>query len=130
MDSSEAPVESVSAGYVEPEIRLRVRFALWAAAWAIAIFSTAGVSLQRLLFVWLFPYGLLGLFSPTIWDPPEFSVVVFGWAFYLALTVCGIAQRKRFRYFVAYTVLLIFLVLNVAGCHVQLRHPWFKMGGC
>ena len=129
MNSEGTSTDSKEVTELPPEIRFRVRFGLWAAAWAIAFISTGGTFLEKLFLAWFFPYGLLGLLSPAIWESPgDFSIVVFGWAFYVGLTVYALMQVRRYRYFVAYGVLFVFLVLNIVGCHVQSRHPWIS--GC
>jgi len=128
MNADAASGDSPNVTELLPEISFRFRFALWAAAWIIATVSAGGTSLQVLFWAWLFPVGLFGLFAPADWEPPGgLSILVLGWALYLWLTIYGLAQRKRYRYFVAYALLLVFLLINVVGCRVQQRQP-FKIG--
>ena len=90
------------------------------AAWGLAAIATAGTSLGILFWAWLFPVGLLGLFVQPDSELP-FFILLAGWLFYFALSIYGLAQRKRSRYFYTYAVLVVLLLLNVAGCHVQMR---------
>src|SRR5688572_26508467 len=103
----------------QPEISFRARFGLWAAAWGLATIATAGTSPSILFWAWLFPIGLLGLFTPPGSEFPLF-ILVAGWLFYLGLSIYGLAQKERARYFVVYALLIVFLLFNVAGCHVQM----------
>jgi hypothetical protein len=78
----------------------------------------------------MFPYGLLALFVPKDWDPPinEVVILVTAWALYVVLTVVGLLQRRRVRYFIVFGILCILLALNVVGCHVMLNEP-INIGG-
>ena len=82
-----------------PELSFRMRFALCAAAWAIATVTTAGFSLEILFWAWLFPVGLFGLFTPPNWEPPGGpAILVLGWLFYLGWSFYLLAQRRRARF--------------------------------
>jgi hypothetical protein len=48
-------------------------------------------------------------------------LVVLVWSFYVALTVLGLCESRRARYFVYYAILCTFLILNVVGCHGIMR---------
>jgi len=130
--ASETLNESAEIAGPAPEISFRARFGLFAAAWGIATIATAGFSplAPQLLFIfaWLFPAGLLGLFVSPDWEPPGgLTILVVGWLLYIGWSIYLLAQRKRARFFVAYAYLLVFLLFNVAGCHMQMRQP-FKIG--
>jgi hypothetical protein len=110
-------------------IALRWRITLWAAAWVVATIATVGTGLGYLLYAWMFPSGLVILFAPKDWDPPisETIILILGWAIYVGLTIYGLLQNRRVRYFVVFGILCVLLALNVAGCHVALSQP--IMGG-
>jgi hypothetical protein len=121
---------SESPEVLEPaaELSFRLRFGLCAAAWTIAMIATVGFSLEMLFWAWLFPVGLFGLFAPASWEPPGGPMILVpGWALYLCWSVYLLTQRRRSRFFVAYAFLLVFLLFNVVGCHVQRNQP-FKFG--
>jgi len=123
--------ESIGTTEPAPEISFRARFGLFAAAWVAFTIATAGFSPlapQLLIFAWLFPAGLLGLFVPPDWEPPGgLTILVVGWLLYIGWSIYLLGQRKRARFFVAYAYLLVFLLFNVAGCHAQMRQP-LKIG--
>jgi hypothetical protein len=97
-----------------PEISFRARFGLWMAAWGLAAIATVGTAPGILFWAWLFPVGLLGLFVP----PDSDSHIT---PLYVSLSFYGLAQGKRSRYFLVYGILIVFLLVNVAGCHAQVR---------
>lgn len=98
-------------------ISLRKRCWLWAAAWGAAAIIMAIPYPITLVYAWLFPLGLLGLILPSGSEMGLAFPTIVGWGFYVLLTACGIRQDKRARYFVAYTVLCVLLLVNVGGCH-------------
>jgi hypothetical protein len=83
------------------------------------------------LFFWLFPVGLFAPFGggDTTVDPPVggYALLVGGWVLYIALSVYGLRQRQRVRYFWVYGVLVALLALNAAGCRYEMAHIHF---GC
>jgi hypothetical protein len=113
-----------------PEISLRRRIWFWIGAWGIATVATVGLSPGLLLFAWLFPVGLLN-FAPAGWDssPPSDpsagvdSMIVLGWLLYIALTIVGLSQSRRTRYFVIFGILCVLLALNVVGCRFEQKQP-------
>ncbi|HXB59103.1 MAG TPA: hypothetical protein VNU95_06045 [Candidatus Acidoferrales bacterium] len=106
-------------------ISLRWRIGLWVAAWIIAAIATVGIGLGFLLYAWMFPSGLLNECMPKDWDPPISDTVflILGWAIYVGLTICGLMQKRRVRYFIVFGILCVLLAVNVAGCHVALKQP-------
>jgi hypothetical protein len=114
--------------------RLRVR--LWLIAWAVALLATPipfcltspGLFAHFVMSVWAFPLGVAGYAFPEHRNPPEAIVtasLIAGWAFYAGLTIVGLLQRNRTRYFVVYTVLCLLLILNAVGCNVNmLKGQW------
>ena len=113
-----------------PQISLRWRIGLWILAWVIATIATIEGGFALLLYCWMFPYGLLALFTPKNWDPPinEVVILVTAWALYVGLTIFGLLQKKRVRYFIAFGILCVLLALNVVGCHVLINQP-INIGG-
>jgi hypothetical protein len=113
-----------------PQISLRWRIGLWILAWIIAIIATTEGGFGLLLYSWMFPAGLLALFTPKDWNPPinETVILIMGWALYVALTVVGLLQKRRVRYFIAFGFLCVLLALNVVGCHVMINQP-INIGG-
>jgi peptidoglycan/LPS O-acetylase OafA/YrhL len=83
-----------------------------------------------LVYAWMFPYGLLALFTPKNWDPPvsKALILIMTWTLYVALTVVGLLQKRRVCYFIAFGILCMLLVLNVVGCHVMINQP-INIGG-
>ena len=120
------------------KISKRQRLWLWAAAWGVAtlvaIIPHPGLAARLALF---FPLGLFGiayLFMPVYpgfgaFLPDKWAFTIIGaavaisWVFYLALTIFGLAEERRSRYFVIYAILCVFLILDVTGCHVIMRLP-------
>jgi hypothetical protein len=89
-----------------PEISLRRRIWLWIGAWSIAAIATvwgSSPSLLILVYAWLFPIGLFG-FEPANWQAPVSTPVflVLSWMFYVVLTIIGLSQSRRVRYFVVF----------------------------
>lgn len=100
-------------------ISLRWRISLWVLAWVIAAIVTVEGGIGLLIYAWMFPSGLLALFTPKDWDPPVSDVVILilSWALYVGLTVFGLLQKRRVRYFIAFGILCVLLGLNAVGCH-------------
>jgi hypothetical protein len=62
---------------------------------------------------------------PASFGPSDYDLAIaLGWPVYGALTVVGILQRRRARYFIIYGILCVLLALNVVGCHLEIRRPW------
>jgi hypothetical protein len=75
----------------------------------------------------LFPLGLFRIIFPPDWNPgPQGGVtlLVGAWIVYLLLTIFGLSQSRRLRYFCIYAVLCGLLALNVVGCQVMMHDPW------
>jgi len=92
----------------------------WGTA-ALAAFVTSPPG--TLLWAWLFPIGLAGLFVPAdahSFDiPVAAAVLLLGWFCYIYVCIHALSQRHPVRYAMIYAVLIGLLVLNVVGCHVQ-----------
>jgi hypothetical protein len=93
-----------------------VAVALGAAALVSLITSPPGT----LLWAWLFPVGLVGLFVAQTSIPIAVAVLLLGWFCYIYVCVHALSQRRLSRYAMIYTVLIGLLVLNVLGCHHQI----------
>jgi hypothetical protein len=110
-----------------PEISLSKRVGLWVAAWLLAAIAMAIPVPAALFFFWMFPGGLFRVISPADWDPGEeigLTLLVGAWILYLLLTIVGLSQNRRARYFFVYAVLCALLVLNVIGCHMAISDGW------
>ncbi len=95
---------------------------MWAAAWAVATVAMVLPYPWLLLFAWAFPFGLFVFILPTDSDQIGGWLLLFvGWLLYIALTIYGLRQDRRTRFFVTYTVLCVLLILNVGGCHYNLN---------
>jgi hypothetical protein len=104
---------------------------LWIAAWTIALIVTGlaicrgngeifGYCVER---AWAFPMGTIAFFLPTNADVPDavpICLLIGGWTSYIALTVFGLRQSGRSRFFIAYAILCLLLILNAVGCNVNL----------
>jgi hypothetical protein len=104
-----------------PEITLKNRSRLCLAAWVVGFLASGAPYPGMLRFAWAFPVGLPALFIPSLWTRGYAAAAVTGWIFYAALTVYCLLQKRRATYFVIYGVLCTCLLLNVAGCQVELR---------
>jgi hypothetical protein len=106
------------------EISLRWRVWLWLGAWGIAAIATVGASPGLLFCAWIFPLGLVGFMSSN-WQAPvgPTTLLVMGWLPYIVLTIVGLSQNRRARYFVVFGILCAFLAFNVAGCRMEQNQP-------
>jgi hypothetical protein len=106
------------------EIPMRTRIQMWLAAWfvtAVAMIALA-FSPAILLYAWTFPLGLAHVFSHRATQGRlGLTVLIAGWTFYLLLSIRGLRQSRRVRFYVSYAVLCLLLATNVGGCHVMLR---------
>src|SRR5437773_10072413 len=113
------------------EISKSSRVILWFAAWGVALAATpipVSIAIPGLfpcfvMYIWAFPIGTAAFAFPEHWNPPDGVVVaslVGGWLFYIALTVVGLYQKRRVRYFTVYAILCLLLILNVVGCNVNM----------
>jgi peptidoglycan/LPS O-acetylase OafA/YrhL len=114
------------------EISKSRRVLLWVAAWVIALIATSipacigspGLFPYFVMSVWMFPIGTIAFAFPGLPNPPDgFSItcLVIGWLFYIALTVVGLSQRCRFRYYLVYAILCVLLIVNAVGCNVNMQ---------
>ena len=120
-----------------PFIPVNRRIYFWAAAWLVAAIATtfpppndvATVCLALLMYQWLFPLGLIIPFAPSLQPMGSHGLILTaGWFLYLGLSVYGLTRQSRTKYFLAYAVLTVLLILNVTGCRILISH--FHMGGC
>jgi hypothetical protein len=121
------PLSPVTA---EPKsISKAVRVWLWIIAWGVAAAAIVGPAFAVLIFGWLFPVGLAAPFGAAQWNSPlpTYGTLIVGWSGYIALSVHGLKQRERARYFRIYAILVVLLALNVSGCRYELAHMHF---GC
>ena len=89
-------------------------------AWAVAAGMMAFLSSGYCLMVpWMFPLGfpIVLPFMRLSSDPPVGFLLFIGWLIYGALTIYGLRENRRARYFVVYSILCVFLFLNVCGCY-------------
>jgi hypothetical protein len=94
------------------EISKRLRVRLWLLAWSVALVATVipvCISEPRFLpvyvmCVWKFPVGTAALAFQGRQNLPEgvfIGSILGGWILYIALSVYGLSQRRRARYFVS-----------------------------
>ncbi len=100
------------------------RLVLWIIGWCLAASATVAPAFALLFFCWLFPMGLAAPFGASDWTSSvaTYGTLLVGWGLYAGLSVYGLKQRRRVRYFWAYAILLVLLILNVAGCRYEATH--------
>ena len=101
-----------------------LRVGLWLIAWGVAASATVAPGFALLLFCWLFPMGLAAPLGASEWSSPvaTYGTLIAGWSLYIGLSVYGLKQHQRVRYFWVYALLIALLVLNVAGCRYEVIH--------
>ena len=109
------------------DISMPAKISFWLAAWLIAgvgfVAAWPIIIWPALLhWSWFFP---VGLFSPFVGretpDQLAFTLTGIGWLIYIALTICGLSQRRRTNYFLFYVILCALLVFNAVGCRMSLE---------
>ena len=96
------------------EISFSQRWKLWLIAWATALVAAGAPNPGLILYVWLFPLGLMKAIG---WEQSgKDNDYILGWLPYIALTIAAMYSRPRVLYFTIYVVLCILLLLNVVGC--------------
>ena len=109
-------------------ISKRLRVTLWLIAWVLVVIGIASFTPQLipviLLYFFLFPMGLAAPIGASDWDSSvaTFGTLIVGWSLYIALSVFGLKQQRRVRYFWIYVILIALLVLNAAGCRYEIAH--------
>lgn len=99
---------------------------LWLLAWfAVTALMTGFQSFIMLRFAWWFPMGLA--FHLASDKRTQDLVCFLGWLLYLGLSIYGLTRRDRRYFYLAYAILIVLLVLNVTGCHVEMSQIHF---GC
>ncbi|NOS69688.1 MAG: hypothetical protein HOP33_07140 [Verrucomicrobia bacterium] len=120
------------------EISKSSRVTLWLVAWGVALAATTiPICIKSPEFfpyfvtsIWGFPIGTAAFAFPEHRNPPDGVVVaslVAGWLFYIALTIVGLYQKRRVRYFTVYTILCLLLILNAVGCNVNMMKGEWHM---
>jgi hypothetical protein len=102
------------------------RFCLWTGAWAAAAVATlVAVGAQNAALAFLFPAGLLIVVPDGV--PNDVGLFLFFLTYFLygALTIVGLCQNRRVRFYFSFGILCALLALNVTGCHMQVNsfHP-------
>jgi hypothetical protein len=100
-------------------VSLRVRFILYAAAWAAALLA---IDVRLWSLVYMFPAGLFAFLPPG--QPDEkwaIPLLCLGWSIYIAHAVFFFRARRRKIIWIWYAVLLLLLVCNAGGCHQMLQ---------
>ena len=115
------------------KISMGYRVGFWFLAWFLAfsaLIFLADIKASDLGGFILFPIGLvvyLNYFNfggYHFFDLNEIIHITLGWLFYLLLTIIGLQQTRRERYFFIYIILCLLLTLNVVSCNGSLH---FKM---
>ncbi len=86
----------------------------WVAALLITCPAPAGI-----MFLPFFPAGLL--LGAEVPDKYNDAIVTCGWLLYVALCSVILSCRKRFRFYLFYSVFVCLLLTNVVGCHRILK---------
>jgi hypothetical protein len=117
-------IGGISNTHQPSEISLRRRVWLWIGAWGVAAIATVGASPGLLFGAWIFPLGMVG-FMPDNWQSPvgPTTLLIIGWLPYVVLTIIGLSQNRRARYFAIFGILCALLAFNLAGCHVEQKQP-------
>jgi len=88
-------------------------------AWLVALAaSMPSISSEGLMTLPLFPIGILLLFKPKI--DVTFPMIAILWLHYLAITAATLLTEKRRPKTIIFSILVILLLLNIAGC----RQTW------
>lgn len=114
------------------EIPNTTRLRLLMAAWAVGLLAPMlpgclwepkAIQLFAMFF-WLFPTGLLAYFVPRHDSLGHYtaSYLIVAWIGLIAFTYFTGRQRRRARFFIAYTILFLLLIFNAVGCHIGLKH--------
>ena len=90
-------------------LRMGLLCVAWVAAWI-----SISPDLETLRAAQLFP---LGLFVALHFDLPDNVVFTVGWLLYIGLSTAVTFIRRRWSFILVYSLLIIFLALNVYGCH-------------
>jgi hypothetical protein len=77
--------------------------------------STRGYALLGVAF---FPVGLLAFTSLH-----GGGIFILAWAFYAVLIISLFANNKKKVFYTVYTILLITIIFNLAGCYQFFKHP-------
>jgi hypothetical protein len=108
------------------QISFTKRLCLWTGAWAAAaVAMLIMIGPGAVFWAFLFPAGLLIVLPDRI--PNDVSGFLFFLSYFIygALTIIGLCQNRRVRFYFSFGILCALLALNVTGCHVQVNgfHP-------
>jgi hypothetical protein len=118
-------VDADTAPHVKPQTPMSMAktVGMWVAAWAVTGAVVAAIGTH-------YPKTLLGFPGAVLFVGPDLPLPMWvagkpfccaGWLYYVALTLWGLRSRRRSRYYLAYAVLCLSLVLNVLGWY-HLEH--------
>jgi hypothetical protein len=97
----------------------------WWLAWLGAGLITMGpsrIGFSALAISWMFPLGLLGVFDTPDANLPGPAVLIAGWLIYIALTIFGLKEQNRSRFYLFYAVLITLLVFNATACRMEIKN--------
>ncbi|SRR6266446_4823116 len=104
-----------NAGELEKSnpVQLRYKIIAYVAAWALALVATAP-GLWAL--AWMFPLGLVALFSRHAAPAGGWGVLMGCYAVYIVHGYSYFRSKTVMRTVILYSVLVVLLIGNVAGC--------------
>jgi hypothetical protein len=105
------------------EISTRGKVWLWGAAWTAAAVGIGILDPQYLAAPYLFPLGFLVALPPDNPPSPSIYILLLGaiYALYPILTFIGLKQHRCRRFYICFGILCVLLVLNVVGCHAEIK---------
>jgi hypothetical protein len=87
-------------------------------SYAVITMLSPGNGGFALLGVAFFPVGLLALTSLH-----GGGFFMLAWAFYAVLLISLFTNNKKKVFYTLYTILLVTIIFNVAGCYQMFKHP-------
>jgi hypothetical protein len=106
-------------------------------AMVVAAFITFPMAIFAPWFGILFPSGLiytirviLAITGQNVMPGKHTSdnSYILGWLIYFGISILAIATKKRVNFFIIYTILIVLLIANIAGCQAtidpNLGHSW------
>jgi hypothetical protein len=100
-------------------IRLRYKIIAYVVVWILALLLTAP-GLWAL--AWMFPLGLVAVVNRHAANAGGWGVLIGGYAVYLVHGYFYFRSKTVMRTVILYTILVILLIGNVAGCHEMIPH--------
>lgn len=98
------------------EIPFKRRLKLWLMAWAVGLVAAGFPHPVMIVWVWVFPLGLMEAFSLDNKIPGEDAVYFLVWLPYIGLTIAALLARRRADFTKLLILLCLLLAVNVAGC--------------